>query len=46
MVNVRSVRSPNPCCLPRPIIRIEVEEVSAVAAELFIVLHGYKMLGY
>jgi hypothetical protein len=32
--------------MPRSTIRIEVEEASAVAAELFIVLHGYKMLGY
>jgi hypothetical protein len=32
--------------MPRSTIRVEVEEASAVAAELFIVLHGYKMLGY
>jgi hypothetical protein len=36
--------------MPRSTIRIEVEEVSEeqlyVGAELFIVLHGYKMLGY
>jgi len=36
--------------LPRSTIRIEVEEISEgpiyVGAELFIVLHGYKMLGY
>jgi hypothetical protein len=36
--------------LPRSTIRIEVEEISAgpiyTGAELFIVLHGYKMLGY
>jgi hypothetical protein len=36
--------------LPRSTIRIEVEEISEgplyTNAELFIVLHGYKMLGY
>lgn len=33
--------------MPRSTIRIEVEEISIHAgAELFIVLHGYKMLGY
>ena len=36
--------------LPRSTIRIEVEEISEGSiyngAELFIVLHGYKMLGY
>lgn len=36
--------------MPRSTIRIEVEEISKgpiyVGAELFIVLHGYKMLGY
>jgi hypothetical protein len=36
--------------LPRSTIRIEVEEISVGSlysnAELFIVLHGYKMLGY
>ena len=36
--------------LPRSTIRIEVEEISVgplyTNAELFIVLHGYKMLGY
>jgi|PlaIllAssembly_1097288.scaffolds.fasta_scaffold08589_4 hypothetical protein len=36
--------------LPRSTIRIEVEEISEgpiyTGAELFIVLHGYKMLGY
>lgn len=36
--------------LPRSTIRIEVEEISTgplyTNAELFIVLHGYKMLGY
>ncbi len=36
--------------MPRSTIRIEVEEISEdqlyVGAELFIVLHGYKMLGY
>jgi len=36
--------------MPRSTIRIEVEEISQGAiytgAELFIVLHGYKMLGY
>lgn len=36
--------------MPRSTIRIEVEEISAegiyIGAELFIVLHGYKMLGY
>ena len=36
--------------LPRSTIRIEVEEISEgplySGAELFIVLHGYKMLGY
>ena len=36
--------------MPRSTIRIEVEEISAgihhSGAELFIVLHGYKMLGY
>ena len=32
--------------MPRSTIRFEVEEASEVAAELFIVLHGYKMLGY
>jgi hypothetical protein len=36
--------------MPRSTIRIEVEEISEEAihknAELFIVLHGYKMLGY
>jgi hypothetical protein len=36
--------------LPRSTIRIEVEEISQgeiyTGAELFIVLHGYKMLGY
>jgi hypothetical protein len=36
--------------LPRSTIRIEVEEISVgfpySGAELFIVLHGYKMLGY
>jgi hypothetical protein len=36
--------------MPRSTIRIEVEEVSEgpiyIGAELFIVLHGYKMLGY
>jgi hypothetical protein len=36
--------------MPRSTIRIEVEEVSEgpiyTGAELFIVLHGYKMLGY
>lgn len=36
--------------MPRSTIRIEVEEISEgtiyVGAELFIVLHGYKILGY
>lgn len=36
--------------LPRSTIRIEIEEISEgplyAGAELFIVLHGYKMLGY
>jgi hypothetical protein len=36
--------------LPRSTIRIEVEEISEghdyVGAELFVVLHGYKMIGY
>lgn len=39
--------------MPRSTVRIEVEEVTGsdvdatvVGAELFIVLHGYKMLGY
>jgi hypothetical protein len=36
--------------MPRSTIRIEVEEISEGAihknAELFIVLHGYKILGY
>jgi hypothetical protein len=36
--------------LPRSTIRLEVEEVSVgdlyINAELFIVFHGYKMLGY
>lgn len=36
--------------MPRSTIRIEVEEISEgliyTGAELFIVLHGYKMLGY
>jgi hypothetical protein len=36
--------------MPRSVIRVEVEEVSEEdiheGAELFIVLHGYKMLGY
>lgn len=36
--------------MPRSTIRIEVEEISEgliyVGAELFIVLHGYKVLGY
>ena len=36
--------------MPRSTIRIEVEEISEesihIGAELFIVLHGYKMLGY
>jgi hypothetical protein len=36
--------------MPRSTIRIEVEEISAgpiyTNAELFIVLHGYKVLGY
>jgi hypothetical protein len=36
--------------MPRSTIRIEVQEVSEgpmyIGAELFIVLHGYKMLGY
>jgi len=36
--------------MPRSTIRIEIEEVSEgglyIGAQLFIVLHGYKMLGY
>ena len=36
--------------MPRSIVRFEVEEITddgtTIAAELFIVLHGYKMLGY
>ena len=36
--------------LPRSTIRIEIEEISVgpiyEGAELFIVLHGYKILGY
>ncbi len=36
--------------MPRSTIRIEVEEISVgplyIGAELFIVLHGYKILGY
>ena len=36
--------------MPRSTIRIEIEEITndgtTEAAELFIVLHGYKMLGY
>ena len=36
--------------MPRSTIRFEVEEITdngtTTAAELFIVLHGYKMLGY
>jgi hypothetical protein len=36
--------------MPRSTVRFEVEEISEsetyVGAELFIVLHGYKMLGY
>lgn len=36
--------------MPRSTVRFEVEEItddgSTMAAELFIVLHGYKMLGY
>ena len=36
--------------MPRSTIRIEIEEISEgplyAGAELFIVLHGYKMLGY
>jgi hypothetical protein len=36
--------------LPRSTIRIEVEEISeaptVIGAELYIVLHGYKILGY
>ena len=36
--------------MPRSTVRIEVEEITEdgiiAGAELFIVLHGYKMLGY
>jgi hypothetical protein len=36
--------------MPRSTVRIEVEEITndntTVGAELFIVLHGYKILGY
>ena len=36
--------------MPRSTIRIEIEEISEgplyVGAQLYIVLHGYKMLGY
>jgi hypothetical protein len=36
--------------MPRSTIRIEIEEISQgplyAGAELYIVLHGYKMLGY
>lgn len=36
--------------MPRSTVRFEVEEITddgtTIAAELFIVLHGYKMLGY
>jgi hypothetical protein len=36
--------------MPRSTIRIEVEEISeaptVIGAELYIVLHGYKILGY
>jgi hypothetical protein len=35
--------------MPRSTIRIEVEEITVGTtkdAELFIVLHGYKILGY
>ena len=32
--------------MPRSTIRFEIEELSPGASELFIVLHGYKMLGY
>ena len=46
-----SARWPKPALfMPRSTIRIEVEEVSEgplyANAQLFIVMHGYKMLGY